>query len=441
MARQAMTYTVPQPLEPLNIEELKFWLQIMQEHALFIKAGLTSGDSGLIDEAQEFHQEFGSLLQRVERTKSIKQCTELVAEIYTAVKEFYCYKRELLQAKLAGRLGGSNFPLFLDHISREAEYFLRLLDRMRSGRVILKESSQTQESVFWLRLMGDHAKLISHLLDPTERGLIKVANEFSVQFDHLVLQGRDFASMLHVHEGEVRAFRRFILDVRTDVQQLRDFKKAAHDLIIECRLIGLIPEMLADHLRREADHFLMLLAMMERGLMKHSDDFLLEDIPCIDDEYSAQGREPDKASQIPDASHRPPVALGSKDLQASKTGAAPAAVEQAAAGDSPAAQSNGADPGKPSPPAAVEQEAREEAEIAAKHKLTAAKGSKEPEGKKAKGAQTDEGKIMGKASTYKEAISKQPGGKTEAEASKSEKPKTKYKWGGGFPRSLGKVRN
>lgn len=436
MARQAMTYTVPQPLEPLNIEELKFWLQIMQEHALFIKAGLTSGDSGLIDEAQEFHQEFGTLLQRVERTKSIKQCTELVVEIYTAVKELYCYKRELLQAKLAGRLGGSNFPLFLDHISREAEYFLRLLDRMRSGRVILKESSQTQESVFWLRLMGDHAKLISHLLDPTERGLIRVANEFSVQFDHLVLQGRDFASMLHVHEGEVRAFRRFILDVKTDVQQLRDFKKAAHDLIVECRLIGLIPEMLADHLRREADHFLMLLAMMERGLMKHSDDFLLEDVPCIDDEYSSPGRETDKASQIPDDSHRPPAALKSKSLQEPKTGAAPAA-----AGDSPAAQSDGAEPAKPSLPAAVEQEAREEAEIAAKHKLKAAKGFQESESKKAKAAQTDDGKIMGKASTYKEATSKQPAGKTEAEGPKSEKPKTKYKWGSGLPRSLGKVRN
>ena len=444
MSRQAMTYTVPQPLEPLNVEELKFWLQIMQEHALFIRAGLPSEDSGLIDEAQNFYREFGAFLQRVEKVKSIKQGTELVSEVYTAVKEFYCYKRELLQTKLACRLGGSNFPLFLDHISREAEYFLRLLDRMRSGRVILKESSQTQETVFWLRLMADHAKLISHLLDPTERGLIRVANEFSVQFDQLVLQGRDFASMLHVHEGEVRAFRRFILDVRTDVQQLRDFNKAAHDLIVECRLIGIMPEKLADHLRREAEHFLMLLAMMERGLMKHSDEYYIEDVPCIDDEYAGAGRENDQAGQsaVPEENHRPPASPKSKGYKAPKFGAKTAADEHkdAGTGDQP---EQAVIEHKASPAAADEQKEREEAGIAGKPKLKTAKAVKETEEKEqvAKAVQADTDKIMGKASTYKEAAGKQTAAKSDAEAQKPEASKTKYKWGGSFPRSLGKVKN
>jgi len=330
MPRQPIAYTVPQPLEPLNIEEVKFWLHIMQEHALFIKAGLPCEDTALIDEAQAFYQEFEALLNQAERIKSIKQNNEFINSVYEAVKEFYCYKRELLKAKLACRLGGTNFPLLLDHMSREAEYFLRLLDKIRNGRVALKESSKTQETVFWLRDMADHAKFISHLLDPSERNLINMARDFSCQFDNLVLQGRDFASMLHCHEGEVMAFRRFLMDVKADVQRLRDFKKAAEDLIAECRLLGIIPELLASHLRREAEHFLMILAMMERGLMKHTAAYCMEDVPCIDDEYIGKvkaGSAMEEIESDEDEDEKPPFIHGAMGYKKPKYSFSPTVME------------------------------------------------------------------------------------------------------------------
>lgn len=447
MPRQAITYTVPQPLEPLNIEEMKFWLQIMQEHAQFIKAGLPCDDTALIDEAESFYKEFECLLQKVEKVKSLKQCSELIIEVYDAVKEFYCYKRELLQAKLACRLGGTNFPLFLDHISREAEYFLRLLEKMRNGRIVLKEASQTQELVFWLRIMADHVKLICHLLDPSERGLVRVANEFSCQFDQLVLQGRDFASMLHCHEGEVMAFRRFILDVRTDVQRLRDFKNAAEDLIAECRLLGIIPELLADHMRREAEHFLLLLAMMERGLMKHSQDAFIEDVPCIDEDYAERETvivPPPKDSQPKpkEEDERPPV-LSSKAHKPPKFEVSPVieTIEEETKVDPALSEPVIEVSSEPVPeerdtelPVAAEPESKSSSK-AHKHSSPSAK-----EHLAAK-LKAEEGKIMGKASSFKGG--QKPELMTEeAESSKKTKePKTKYKWGGSFPRSLGKVQD
>lgn len=286
MPRPSKRYTVPQPLEPLNLEEVKFWLRIMQEHAAFIKAGLPCDRTDLIDEAQAFYQEFGALLVRGDKVQSEKKFRELVNDSYNAVRDFYHYKRQLLQARITCKLGGSAYPLQLDHVAREAEYAMRLLAKLKDGKAILRTGTKTQENTFWLRIMGDHAKLISHLLDPSEWALISTANDFSRDFDHLFLQGRDFVSMLDHYSGDVPSYKRFTQDVRVSTRQLYDFKKALEDMLAECRLLSLMNPLFADHVRREADHYLLLQAMMDKDVMKNcfADEDDLDDLDDLETE-------------------------------------------------------------------------------------------------------------------------------------------------------------
>ncbi len=275
MSRQPSSRTVPQPLEPLNVEELRFWLTIMKEHAIFIKNGLPCGCTELRDEAQAFCEEFTMLLERTKHAQSDKKFNELVNDAKCTVKDFCKFKRGLLEDILVCKIQGHSYPLFIDHMAREAEYVLMLLEQMKSGKIPLTTASKAQETLFWLRLMADHTKFIVHLLDPSERILICTAEEFAREFDDLYLQGRDFGSMMHLCK-EVNSFRRFLRDVRAAVMRLRNFKKATHDMIVDCRLLGLIPAELADHVYREAEHFLMVLSLMDKGIMKH----VLE--PCAD---------------------------------------------------------------------------------------------------------------------------------------------------------------
>lgn len=290
MPRRQISYMVPEPLEPLNLEEVKFWLRIMQEHALFIKSGLPCDQTEFIDEAQAFDQEFESLRLRAERVQGDRRFTELVNDTLVLVKEFYNFKRKLLFMMLECKLGGSNFPLLLDHMSREAQYVIRLLDKNKNNKILINGGTKAEETGFWLRIMADHAKFMSHLLDPSERNLIITANAFSEEFDDLFMQSRDFSSMLHGYL-EVAAFKRFIQDARAATLRLRDFKRAAEEMIEECRLVGLIPAELADHVRREADHFLMLMVMMEKNLTKNMTMAILDEeeditpIPELQEEY------------------------------------------------------------------------------------------------------------------------------------------------------------
>lgn len=264
MPRPTVVNAKRQPVPPLNLEEFKFWLRIMEEHALFIKAGLPCDNLGLISEAETFQQEFAALRARAERVQNQRQFAELVGDAQAVVADFYAYKRRLLSLVLTCQIAGCNFALFLDHVSREAEYFLLLLATLGGGQP-LYQSAGAREVAFWLRLMADHSEFIFHRLDPSERTLLEAADAFAAEFDELYLQGRDFVSMLRGMTSEVPSFRRFLQDVRVSTQRLRDFKRASETLIAECKLVGLIPALLADHVRREADHFLLVLAILEKG--------------------------------------------------------------------------------------------------------------------------------------------------------------------------------
>lgn len=265
------------PNEALNMEEIKFWLKIMQEHTTFIKVGLPSEANDYIDAVKEFHKAFSSLLQKTERFKNNKKLNTLLTEISSVLVEFCNFQRKLLSDKMNAKLGGAHYPFFFDHIIRETEYFLVVIQQIETSDVVYKNVSQTKEIVVWLRLMSDHVKLICHYLDPSERRLLKMSMEYAELFDNLVLEARDVASMLYCYKGEIAAFRRFLLDVRLDVQRVRDFKQMAAELISDCRLLSIMSVDLVDHMKRESEHFLMVLTMIEKGMVKHCPEVFQDD--------------------------------------------------------------------------------------------------------------------------------------------------------------------
>ncbi|MBP2662745.1 MAG: hypothetical protein H6Q71_693 [Firmicutes bacterium] len=81
------------PVPPLDMEEVKFWLHIMEEHALFIKTGLPFDKPDLIEEAATFEREFKALRVRADKLTSEKKFAELIAESIDSLKEFLRYKQ------------------------------------------------------------------------------------------------------------------------------------------------------------------------------------------------------------------------------------------------------------------------------------------------------------------------------------------------------------
>lgn len=236
-----------------RLAEAQFWSRIMQEHALFIKLGLPADQRELREEAQALIERFMDLRRRLHNVSRLEG--ELLEDLIRAVRAIIEFKAKLLRKLIECKAEpGSNYPLLIDHIRREAVRFLNLLQTPVPQDPL---SMLLQQEVFWLRIMKEHIEFIIHLLDPSERELINQAEGFRETFSRLLETARDLESMAETRPRSFNTVLRFTQNVINNTMALRDFKAAAFELAKLCELLGIVSSpLLLDHVRREADKFL-----------------------------------------------------------------------------------------------------------------------------------------------------------------------------------------
>lgn len=257
------------PFVSRSLDEIRFWSRIMKEHSFFLKLGFRCEDTQLINEANHFYAIFEGIENRslgftVDSDPAVIRMFN--EEVHSAASHIWAFKRKILGLILQCKLpGGTNFPLLVDHVSREANYFRNRLEELNQGRLDPLPDAIINENVFFLRIMADHAKFIGHLLDPSERQLVEQARNFSHDFDTLLFQAIDLSSMRP--QSQTKPLLSQQLDEsKVSVTSLRDFKKTARDLIDECRIKSIIHPLLADHVFREAERFLYIIDAFEASL-------------------------------------------------------------------------------------------------------------------------------------------------------------------------------
>jgi hypothetical protein len=167
------------------------------------------------------------------------------------------FKTHLLSDVLSCRLFTNNYPLLIDHILREAKLYLATLQKLQSRADINLEQEAYEQEVFWNRIMAEHAKFIRGLLDPTENDLIMKANDFGNEFDALTAEATQ-AMNRTIPLSKVTA------DSLAATQQIRDFKTAGTQGLINCEIKSIIIPLLGDHVLRESNHFIRLLNMFSK---------------------------------------------------------------------------------------------------------------------------------------------------------------------------------
>ena len=248
----------PQP----TMKAILFWLRIMKEHTLFIRAGLPCEQANLREEAQRFYNIFAELEKGAEHLYSDRDFERFVERVITAAKNIFSFKRHLLNLLVECKIrGGANYSAInRSHITRSI-IFCQIAGKNQGGEMKYLADAIISENIFWIRIMADHLKFIRGLLDASEREAIEQAQVLSDKFDQLNLHARDFESILWRSKLN-NDFRRFEKNVTEATLRVRDFKASAEELIKQCSVLSLIPPLLADHVRREAEHFLEILEQM-----------------------------------------------------------------------------------------------------------------------------------------------------------------------------------
>lgn len=225
-----------------NINQGGFLSQDIFTKYTLIAEQKTSNLSGIAIDTSITEQEMQLMDNKGNKVNASNYLNELNYEALKLIEDIINFKSRLIQQVNNCEIYTFNYPLLLEHILREAKYYKQLTEGFLSGKIV-EFSNVNYSRNFWNNIMKEHAKFIRGLLDPTEKELIKMADEFDKAYQALL-------------DGTV-SNNSYNLTV-----QLKDFKEKGTEGIIGCKVKSIIVPLLADHVLREAHHYLKLIKIM-----------------------------------------------------------------------------------------------------------------------------------------------------------------------------------
>jgi len=161
------------------------------------------------------------------------------------IKDLIRFKTKLLNDVNDCKIFTFNYPMLISHLIREAVIYHDTLVKYDQG--IFSEADNLTEEL-WNTIMMEHAFFIRGLLDPSEKSLIKTADEFADAYEKLLMEAKNTNQPQIMKNKNIQETLKF-----------RDFKIAGTTGILNCKIKSTILPLLADHVLREANHYLDLL--------------------------------------------------------------------------------------------------------------------------------------------------------------------------------------
>lgn len=192
--------------------------------------------------------------QRLEQR--VRRLNEIGMEL---VRGLIRFKKRLLSDVLECKVFTVNYPLLIDHILREANFYLKTIQRLQNDEEIDLEREAYEQETFWNRIMAEHSKFIRGLLDPTEEELIKTANNFANEFDELLMESKNAMN-------KSMAIPEITDESLEATMAISKFKAQGTQGILECKVKSIIIPLLGDHTLREANHYLRLLKIFKKSM-------------------------------------------------------------------------------------------------------------------------------------------------------------------------------
>lgn len=182
-----------------------------------------------------------------------RKLRQLNLRVLRLLNQFIRFKERILEEVTSCRMYTSNYPLLLEHILREARLYQSFLVELEETGEICPMKQKEME-MFWNQIMMEHALFIRGLLDPTESELIDTADYFVGEYANLLEEARNRQDCV-VRSGTQSS--------REVTCRYREFKAAGTKGITGCEISSVILPLLADHVLREANHYLRLLDSQE----------------------------------------------------------------------------------------------------------------------------------------------------------------------------------
>ncbi|WP_138418969.1 DUF2935 domain-containing protein [Aquibacillus sediminis] len=243
--------------------EHQFWLQVLGDHARFIRDSLFPKETDDIQKATGFVSQFDELLNR-SRALSESNAISFTKEAEAAAEKFKTLKLSIIKRHLVGKIGIHLSPTFINHMVNELEEYQLILDYLKQGEAppIFHE---LHHHLVWLVDASGHAGAINDQLDGVEKRLKKKSHQFSKHFDTFYLKAIELTGYLRSNIDSFPALNKFNKDVEVELNLFRTFLHELEEMELSEQVLGTFSGLMADHMAREECYYLMKLAQSKNS--------------------------------------------------------------------------------------------------------------------------------------------------------------------------------
>lgn len=172
-------------------QEQLFWVEILQDHAIFVDEALANEEVQWIATAKRYIAAFTELRNRILKTNpslpvSSETMIQLSKDIYPVAHGYYQFEGFMQHLRIENKVVISLTPVYFNGTLLENGEYLRILHAWMNG-VPYEPLPLVALMEMWLEDQLGHTVLLSNHLDPTEIELLKSTQQYAQQFSsHIV---------------------------------------------------------------------------------------------------------------------------------------------------------------------------------------------------------------------------------------------------------------
>ncbi len=240
--------------------EHRFWLQILGDHARFIRDSLAPNEMDDIEKAKHFVALFDKWLEVARQSTAAESASdEFNQHVLRDVLALRDFKLSLIERHLIGMINIGLPPSFINHMVNELEEYARILQSLIKGEGV-PAYHPVHHHLLWLQDGFGHAASIAAHLDFAEQPLIKQSKAFEEDFKAFYLKAVELAGYLRTKIEQFPALSRFNRQAELEMKLFQQFLNELEELRLDKEALGTITPLMADHMFREECYYLTKLA-------------------------------------------------------------------------------------------------------------------------------------------------------------------------------------
>jgi hypothetical protein len=255
-------------------EEHLFWLEILQDHAIFVRDHLAMTEKNEIAIAEGFNHNFQALLGNLKQLNQALSYTsnemvEFSKKAYTASYEYYRFEGHLQNLRIKNEINLNLSPTYLNGTLSENQEYLRLLSYLANGQQPVPQRLD-QLLDLWLEDQLGHIILLRNLVDPIELAVDRQANLYAHRFQMFILQNHHVKGFLRFTEQGFPRQKELALEVGRTVIEMNQYIRSVVEKYKGDRILNKSTLRFLEHHFPETCYFIIKLAEFAPELQTES---------------------------------------------------------------------------------------------------------------------------------------------------------------------------